>query len=360
MIGLYCPDVPPAPGGVSDHTLMLARAIEALDVPVGVLALRGDPSLFAPIPCRIGLKPGDVADAARKMGITTVVVQYVPFLWARRGVSPAFVLGLRKMKRAGLGIATYIHEPAVPFTRAVWWLTGVPQRLQLAYMIRRCRMVYTAVPEYVRRMRPWAGSRVPIEVAPVGATVPVSRLSRDEARRKLGIAPGRVAIGIFSPAASGFAHPWIARAVQRLASNPEITWVRFGFGSDRPLPGYPTGPTVITLGDAAPALIADTMRALDIAAAPYVDGLTLRRSGAMLALATGIPTVSSEGHLFDPTLAAIAACERNPDAFADRLAQLAADPGARASWAARTAGYADIASMENLARRMVRDLEGQP
>ena len=48
----------------------------------------------------------------------------------------------------------------------------------------------------------------------------------------------------------------------------------------------------------------------------------------MLALATGIPTVSSEGHLFDPTVAALAECEKTPDAFAERLARLVADPAA--------------------------------
>ena len=80
----------------------------------------------------------------------------------------------------------------------------------------------------------------------------------------------------------------------------------------------------------------------------------------MLALATGIPTVSSEGHLFDPTVAALAECEKTPDAFAERLARLVADPAARKAAAARTARYAQLASIETLARTLAHDLEPRP
>jgi hypothetical protein len=64
MIAIYCPDVPPAPGGVSDHTLALARALHDIGAPVTVLAQRGDPALFGPIPLETGLAPADVAAAA--------------------------------------------------------------------------------------------------------------------------------------------------------------------------------------------------------------------------------------------------------------------------------------------------------
>ena len=46
------------------------------------------------------------------------------------------------------------------------------------------------------------------------------------------------------------------------------------------------------------------------------------------------------------------------DAFAARLEQLVDDPPVRAGWARRANGYAELASIESLARRMVRDLEG--
>jgi glycosyltransferase involved in cell wall biosynthesis len=360
VIGLYCPDVPPVPGGVSDHTLALARALEAEGAPPVVLADRGDAARFAPLTCITGLKPGDVAAAAVAHGVTNLVVQYVPFLFARLGVSPALVRGVHRMHAAGLTLTVVVHEAFVPFTRIPWLITGVPQRLQYYYLVRRATQVYAPMAHYADVARRYAGPDTRVKVAPIGATIPVSTLSRAEARARLGLGEDRVAVGIFSPAASGFAHEWIAAAVVRLAGNPTVTWVRFGFGSARALPGYPQGPNVITVGETTAETVSDTMRALDVAAAPYTDGLTMRRSGAMLALAHGVPVVSSEGHLFDPSLRALAACEADPAGFAERLAQLASDPAQRASWAGRATGYGEQASMESLARLMLRDLEGRP
>ncbi len=356
MIGLYCPSVPPEPGGVADHTLMLAQLLHRMGTEVAVLARRGNPVLFAPIPCRVGLAPEEIAGAAQDLGVSVVLVQYVPFLWSHRGVSPALVRGIWRIHKAGLRLATYVHEPAVPFTRPTWLVTGIPQRLQLAMLLRYSERAYAPVPDFIRRMRRWAPRSLPMAVTPVGATLPVSTLSRAEARKRLGLVEDQVAIGIFSPGASGFAHEYIARAALRLAGEGAVRWIRFGHGSGRPLPGYPTGPTVITLGEQSREEVADTMRALDIAAAPYVDGLTLRRSSAMLPLATGIATVSSEGHLFDPAMRALALCEPDPDAFAECLATLVRDPSARVEAAARTASYAELASMEKLARILIRDL----
>ncbi|MDP3775182.1 MAG: hypothetical protein Q8Q85_13045 [Gemmatimonadales bacterium] len=356
MIGLYCPDVPPVPGGVSDHTLVLARALEALGEPPVVLARRGDPARFAPVTCVTGLAPTDIVDTALAHGVSTVVIQYVPFLFARRGVSPALVLGIRRMARAGVGLAVIIHEPFVPFTRLPWLITGFPQRWQFGYLMRRASHVYTPLPQFADIARRYTGSGTTVVVAPVGATLPVSPVSREEARQSLGLANGTVAIGIFSPAASGFAHDWIAAAVARLAPRTDVVWVRFGFGSDRALPGYPTGGNVRVLGEVDPATAGRVMRALDLAAAPYVDGLTMRRSGAMLALAHGVPTVSSTGHLFDPRLRQIADCEATPEAFAERLERLVVDADERRKLAQRSSRYHAIASVDILAGRLLMDL----
>jgi len=356
VIGIYCPGIPPVPGGVSDHTLALARALEAEGAPPVVLAERGDAARFEPMTCITGLKPGDVAAAARANGVTTLVLQYVPFLFARRGVSPALVRGVHRMHAAGLKLAVVVHEAFVPFTRIPWLVTGGPQRLQYRYLLRRATHVYAPLPRYADIARRYVRAGTHVTVAPIGATIPASTLTRAEARARLGLGDDRVALGIFSPAASGFAHPWIAAAAARLAGHPRVIWVRFGFGSARPLPGYPEGPNVMMIGEASAAKVADTMRALDIAAAPYTDGLTMRRSGAMLALAHGVPVVSSEGHLFDANLRALADCATDAEAFAERLARLVDDPAERAAAARRATGYGEQASIESLARMMIRDL----
>ena len=356
MIALYCPDVPPVPGGVSDHTLALARAIHAGGAKVCVFARRGDAARFGDIPCWTGLEPTDLPDAMRRAGAKAILIQYVPFLWARRGISPKLVRGVGALAEAGFTIATFVHEPFVPFTRLPWLVTGVAQRLQFNFLLRRTRFAYAPLARFADFARRQVTQDAVVRIVPVGATVPVSPLTRAEARRALGIADDTIAIGIFSPAASGFAHDWIAAAATRLAKAARVRWVRFGFGSARELPGYPAGDGTIIAGEGSPAAIADIMRALDLAAAPYVDGLTMRRSGAMLALATGIPTVSSTGHLFDGTMRELARCESTADAFGAALLELAQDAAARRALAERASGYARLASMERLAEIVTADL----
>jgi glycosyltransferase involved in cell wall biosynthesis len=107
-------------------------------------------------------------------------------------------------------------------------------------------------------------------------------------------------------------------------------------------------------GDAeAPGRI---MRALDLALAPYVDGLTLRRTGAMLALAHGVATVSSRGPLFDPLAGELADCLPTAETFAERVAVLGRDEAARRELASRAARFSELASVDVAARRLVSDL----
>jgi len=357
VIGLYSPDLPPVLGGVSDHTLALARALEALGAPPAVLGKGGDPALFAPLPCAVGLEPRDLADAARRLGVSVVVVQYVPFAFARRGLAPGLCLGLRRVTEAGIRVSIVVHEPYVPFTRLPWLVTGWPMRWQLKWLLRLSCCAYAPVPRYVEICRRYARPGTPVSLAPIGATLPVSTVPRAEARRALGLDDRTVAIGVFSPAAAGFHHAWIARAAAALRDRVDVCWVVFGFGSttDR---WTVRGANVLRLGPSNAEGLGRAMRAVDVAAAPYTDGLTMRRSGAMFALAHGVPTVSSIGHLYDPALGAIAACEPSADAFAARLVALAGDPAARAALAERARGYWTVASVEELARRLHADLDG--
>ncbi len=360
MIGLYCPDVPPIPGGVADHTLVLARALEVLGHPPAVLARRGDPGRFTPLPCRTGLTPLGLWRAVRDLNVSALLVQYVPFLFARRGVAPSLCWGLSRVASAGVPVAVFVHEPFVPFTRLPWLVTGLPMRWQLRCILRRAAIVYAPVPRFVEIARRYARASRPVRLAPVGATLPSSAATRAEARRALGLANGTVAIGVFSPAASGFLLEWVDRARAALAGRRDVVLVSFGFGSERLPASAPTGAPLMRVTDHDAVTVAQTMRALDLAMAPYVDGLTMRRTAAMLALAHGIPVVSSTGQLFDPKMAELAVCESSAGAFADRVARLVDGHADRADAARSAARYGATASVEALARLLVADLGGGP
>jgi len=354
-IALYSPDVPRRPGGVSDHTLVLARALAAEGADVAVLASRGDPELFAPIPCHVGIRPNRrLVKGVTRTGASWVVLQYVPFLFARHGIAPSLVAGLYAVRRSGTQIAVFVHEPFVPFARLPWLVTGVLQRVQLLALIRLADRVYTAVPAWQRFLRRWTPRATPVHLVPVGATLPPSILSREDARRRMGLESAAVAIGVFSPSASGFLADWVV-AAHAASRDTRVRWILFGRGSEA-LAARLVGGQVSALGELPPSAAADAMRAMDVALAPYVDGLTLRRTAAMLAVAHGVATVSSSGPLFDPQLSALAAIAPDAGAFATEVKRLVEDVEHRREIAARTAGYEELASVRVLARALIADL----
>ncbi|MFI5213846.1 MAG: glycosyltransferase [Gemmatimonadales bacterium] len=354
-LAIYCPDVPPVPGGVSDHTLVLARALESRGHAPVVLAARGDPSAFAPMVCVTGLRPADVAREAERHGVSTLVLQYVPFLYARFGISPALWRAADALAAHGIQIMVILHEPYVPFTRLPWLVTGWPQRWQLRHLVRLASCVYTPTPAFATIARAFTGPKTRVEVVPVGANYARSSVSRDEARRELGIAPDRVVVGVFSPAASGFALEWVRAAAVRLRPRPDVVWLLLGNGS-KDVAGLLAGGNVMGLGrlDAEP--LARAMRAIDVAAQPYEDGLTMRRGAAMLLLSNGIATVSSSGEHLDPACAAVAVCEDTAEAFAQRVEQLVADPIVRAQWAAHADAARHLWSVDVMAAAIVNDI----
>ncbi len=343
---------------MADHTVALARALAALGAGVLVIGDRGDPARIAPVTCRAGVAVPDLPAAAADLGAGVLVLQYVPFLYARSGLSPALLRAAAAVRARGLGLVVIVHEPFVPFTRVPWLVTGLPMRWQLHRLVREATRVLTPVPRWAERLRGWARSPELVEVAPIGATLPVSRLDRDAARRALGVRGDAVAIGIFSPAASGFRGDWVRAAVARVGAGTaraEVVWILFGRGGDRFLADL-AGPAILRIETGAdPEAPGRVMRALDLALAPYDDGLTFRRTGAMLALAHGVPVASSTGPLFDPAAGALAVCEGSADSFVTRVKLLAADPAGRREAAARAARFSATASIEVLASRLVSE-----
>lgn len=344
-IVLYCPDLPPVPGGVSDHTPPLAAAL-ARRVPVHLMALRGDPASAGGVPCTVGVGVAAVPEAAADLRAGGVVFQYVPFLYARRGVAPGLVLAARRLNRLRIPVALVLHEPFVPFTRLPWLVTGVFQRLQLRALAGASRLVVTPVPQFASIARRYGATQT--AVAPVGSVFQPVRAARDEVRARLAIGAGDVAIGVFSPGASGYLRSWIHDAVRLLAGDSRIIWVLMGFGSGALASAMPPGRSML-LGERSLAELSQVMYGLDLFAAPYEDGLTLRRTGAMFGLAHGLPVVSSRGHLFDESLADVAACARDSGEFAASIRALAGDAAARAALAARAAAARDLTTQEKMA-----------
>lgn len=361
-IGLYCPTLPPAHGGLPDHTRFLALALAARGADAVVLGRTGDPELFRPVPVVLGVHasggPHGLLESARRSGVEALLVQYVPFLFARFGIAPKLAIALRRIRDAGIRLAVFVHEPYVPFTRLPWLVTGWPMRWQFRAVVGAADLLYSPVPAFLELARKAARPGAVLRRAPTGSNIRVTCGPRPAARQALGLNEGDVAVGVFSPGAAGLLRQWLIEAAAALPARPPVRWIFFGGGGAHP-GGFPESASIELLGWLDAERASEVFRALDVVAAPFEDGLTLRRGSAMAALAHGVALVSSRGPLFDPELEAAALCAATAADFAAGVRALVVDPAQREALARRGhAWYEAHGSVDVFAAQLLADLGG--
>jgi hypothetical protein len=275
-IAIVSPGFPDDPGGVTDHTERLVAHWQEAGNTVHTL---GAPTA------------GPDAQVAlwHASGVTGVLLQYVPFLYGRLGISRVPEQVARAAHARGLRVTTFVHEPWVPPTRAPWLILSPLQRRQLRRLVASSDCTVTAVPAWAEQLGPQT------QVVRVGST-----LGEPPAETTPG--PPLPAPVVFSPFAAGLAWDWIAAAVAAIAAEPPLIvigataeelrrhhvvrrWHQPQWDCRGRLPG----------GEAL-GLLARARVVL----APFVDGLTGRRTSAMASLSAGATMVSSSGPLFDP------------------------------------------------------------
>ena len=252
-------------GGVTDHTRRLLMHWQAR----GVLA-------------RVTETPAELAQAREP-----VLVQYVPFLYGRRGLAPGLERAVSAARAAGVRVTVFVHEPWVPPTRLPWLMLSPLQRRQLRRLARVVDAVVTPVPAW-RELLPVAA-----DLLYVGST--------------LGPAPAAAggpqfeAPVVFSPFAAGLAWRWVLAAEAAVGSTGLVivgaTWAD---ARARGLALPERARSWQWLGRLPSADALGALARARLVLAPYVDGLTGRRTAALAALSTGARVVSSTGPLSDP------------------------------------------------------------
>ena len=239
-----------------------------------------------------------------------VNLQYEPYLYHRWGINLWLPMAMLVLRAQGLPIVTTVHEPFVPFTRWQWWLTGPIQRLSLVFLVCASRKIAVTTWAWIGRLRPWVSWRLKDVVRiPVGTNVPpvsVSAEDRAEIRQRWNVPTTGVVIGVFSPLGNGKLFDLILRTWEGLRLvRPDAVLLLLGVTRDEVLarfPEAPTDPRAIYTGFLAPDRISRLITGLDVALAPFVDGLSSRRSSTISLMAHGIPIVSTLGPLTDPDI----------------------------------------------------------
>ena len=274
-IAILSPGFPGTQGGVTAHTQRLARAWSDSGHETTVI---GD----------LSEGPEVVFEQLRNANAKHFLVQYVPFLYGRRGLSRIPERVARQARDAGIRITTFVHEPWVPPTRIPWLVLSPLQRTQLRRLLGLSHAVVTAVPQWQALWSPRT------DIVYVGSTMGVlANQASPEPRLESPV--------VFSPFASGLRWDWILAASNALGATPSLTVVGADekeirqdssvgkwFHSEWQCLGRLPADEVVSVLARAPLVFA-----------PFVDGATGRRTSLFAPASTGARVLSCTGHLYD-------------------------------------------------------------
>jgi glycosyltransferase involved in cell wall biosynthesis len=311
--------------GIADYTQHLAQSLGSRpDVAVQILD-----------PRKQSLAHADGGDAVPRV----VLVQYNPFNFGRWGFAPWLPYRLWRLRRCkGVTVALMVHETFMPVSNWRTAIMGAWQRIQFAATHAACHIAFTSISSWAEML----GRRVPrrpVFHLPVGSNLPDMRADRASVRAELGADSDAMVLAAF-----GSNHPsrlmdYVQEASTAIGEAGQETLL-LNLGAN--VLEIDLGPNVrvITPGRLAPEEVSRYLAATDLYLAPFIDGVSTRRTTLMAALQHGLPVVGTDGHLTDPLLrepcSPIAlAPVGDREGFVRVAARLAADPTDRSVRAAR-------------------------
>jgi hypothetical protein len=274
-VAIVSPGYPESPGGVTDHTARLVRHWSQAGHNVAVLGTTA-------------AAPERIVAAWRDGGVAAILIQYVPFLYARRGLSRFPLRMARAARAARLRTTLFVHEPWVPRTRLPWLVLSPLQERQLRRLLAECDGAATPVPAWQTLL----GGNV--SVVYVGSTLGDPQPSAAGAEIAAPV--------VFSPLAAGLNWDWITAAAQAVGAKPALTVIGADWETarrDAVLRRW-ADPTWDWRGRLDAAAVLALLARSRAVLAPFTDGLTGRRTSAFAAASTGARLISSRGPLFDP------------------------------------------------------------
>jgi glycosyltransferase involved in cell wall biosynthesis len=269
-------------------------------------------------------------DLLRQMrGYDAMVLQYNPFMYGRWGFTPWLPLALVRLRRAAPRpvIALMVHEPCVDMVDWRSVLMGLWQRVQLASLVRCSDIVFVSVDAWTSYLRGRRPSTAIIHL-PVGSNLPDKRESHDAERARFGVVPDGLVLAAFGTGHPARLSDYIVVATNRLArSGRPVTLLNLGHGAPG-LAGLDDRVKLHHPGRLPGHVVAARLASADIFLAPYVDGVSSRRTALMAALQHALPVVGTDGASTDPLLRGATDALRllpvgNSESFADAVFNLA-------------------------------------
>jgi len=301
-----------------------------------------------------------VSPSADTRSIDVTLVQYNPFSFGRWGFAPGLILwALRaRSSRSSSRLVIMVHEPYVATVDARTFLMAAWQRLQLLLLRLVAQRVLAPSADQARR----CGTRLrKPRVVPVGSNLPDARRAREPARRSMDIAAEDVVLVSFAASPAGRRQELISAAARGVVEGGNRCVLLVLGVANAPPPGLRSEVRVIHLGHLGDAEVALRVAAGDIFLAPYVDGVSTRRTTLMTALQHALPVVATATSQSDRLLVESDAIITVPvdavDEFRLATARLAAgqEERDRRARSARTLFEREF-GWDRIAERLMREL----
>jgi glycosyltransferase involved in cell wall biosynthesis len=338
-------EYPPQAGGVSDYTKLVARGLADAGDEVHVWC----PSLTSAANERGAGVTTDAervtlhrdfghfssADLRRVSGLLDrfpaprrLLVQWVPHGYGYRSMNLRFCWWLRNRGRRGDIVELMVHEPYLAFREGSLKQDGVAvvHRLMTAVLLSAVNRVWMSIPAWEARLRPYAfGRKLPFAWLPVASNIPVVDDPGGVKAIRDRFAPHDAPlVGHFGTYDRSIVSLLLQSASALLRANPNCNLLLLGRGSElmqTELSG--THPDLAQRIHAAGTLPAADLSlhlsACDVMLQPYVDGVSSRRTSVMVALAHGLPVVTTQGKLTEPLWAESEAVKLAPPTDVDLL-----------------------------------------
>jgi len=327
-------EYPPQVGGVSDYTRLLANQLRKAGDEVHIWA----PACVTPEEPTVHRELGDFSrNLLQQAGglldrypqPRTLLVQWVPHGYGKRGINLGFSRWIASRVRRGDVLYLMVHEPFLESRQRRWKhrLVSQMQQRMVRNLLDSATRVFVSIPGWEARLRNLAPSSLRFEWLPVPATVEADPDSQRVAaiRATRGNDPLIVGhLGTYSAEIRRLLKPALLRL---LTTVPNAEALLLGsssgrFADDLNSATPELGRRIHGTGLLPDAELANHIAACDLMLQPYPDGLSSRRTSLMNVIAQGTAVVSNIGHLSEPLWAESGAVALTSTSEATQLASL--------------------------------------
>jgi glycosyltransferase involved in cell wall biosynthesis len=354
-------EYPPQPGGVSDYTRQVARGLvqagDAVDVwaPPCEAVDASDPGIGVHrLPDRFGLRSLHHLTRAldRRPAPRRLLVQYVPHAFGWKGANLPFCAWLRSRQRDSVWVMFHEVMFLADGRRLSPHALAAANRVMATMIAGSTERAFMSIPGW----RPMLEPMLPPGTAVTWLPVPSGILVRDEADDRAATsairaryADGHPLVGHFGTYGAAVG-ALLERALPALASLSDCRVLLLGEASEtmgRALASaHPSlDGRLFATGRLTSGEVSRHVAACDVMLQPYPDGISSRRTSAMVPLSHGRPMVTTQGWLTEPIWreadAVVLAPAGDAGALAAETAALLTDATRRQAIGARAAALYD-------------------